>query len=120
MTTGHEQHGHRSMIEDFRKRLIISLVLTLPLLALSPLLQQLLGYSLSFSYAGWLSLLLSAVLYGYGAWPFLSGMVRELKQRLPGMMTLIGVAVTVAFAYSAATVFGLSGEPFFWELATLI
>ena len=52
--------------------------------------------------------------------PFLKGLVRELRERKPGMMTLVAVAITVAYTYSAATVFGLEGMPFFWELATLI
>ena len=63
---------------------------------------------------------LSSVVYFYGGWPFLTGIVRELTARRPGMMTLIALAITVAYFYSSAVVFGLAGEPFFWELATLI
>jgi P-type Cu2+ transporter len=56
----------------------------------------------------------------YGGWPFLRGLVRELGTRRPGMMTLVAVAITTAYVYSAAVVLGLGGETFFWELATLI
>ena len=63
---------------------------------------------------------LSAIIFFYGGWPFLKGFIEELKNKLPGMMTLIALAITVAFIYSSLVVFGLKGEIFFWELATLI
>jgi len=70
--------------------------------------------------ADWVLLGLSSFIYVYGGRPFLLGMVRELRQRAPGMMTLVAVAISVAYVYSAATVLGLAGMPFFWELATLV
>src|SRR6202035_3109631 len=63
---------------------------------------------------------LSSVVYFFGGWPFLKGLADEVKAKNPGMMTLIGFAITVAYIYSVATVFGLKGMDFFWELATLI
>jgi cation transport ATPase len=108
------------MIGDFRKRFWISLIVTIPILVLSPMIQELLGYSLEFSYSEYILFALSAFVYFYGGWPFLKGLVDELKERQPGMMTLIAVAITVAFGYSSATTFGLEGKKFFWELVTLI
>src|SRR5215831_6283639 len=67
-----------------------------------------------------MQLALASVVYFYGGWPFLRGIVSELRRREPGMMTLIAVAITVAYGYSAAVVLGLHGEVFFWELTTLI
>jgi P-type Cu2+ transporter len=117
----HDHSGHHAMmIEDFRKRFWISLIVTIPILVLSPMIQGLLGYSLEFSYSEYILFALSVFVYFYGGWPFLKGLVDELKERQPGMMTLIAVAITVAFGYSSATTFGLEGKKFFWELATLI
>ncbi len=70
--------------------------------------------------AGYVVFLLATILYFVGGWPFLSGLVKELKEKSPGMMTLIGMAITVAYGYSTAVTFGLPGMPFYWELATLI
>ena len=76
---------------------------------------------MSFPGSDLILLVLSTAVYVYGGWPFLKGIVQEVRDRLPGMMTLIAVAITVAYVFSAAVVLGLvSGEPFFWELATLI
>ena len=108
------------MIRDFRRRFCISAAVTLPILALSPLIQQLLGFKLSFPGAGYLLFGLSSFVFIYGGWPFLTGLVGEIGGRQPGMMTLIGVAISVAYVYSAGVTFGLQGEPFFWELATLV
>ncbi len=121
---GHGSHNHSShhamMIKDFKKRFWISLAVTLPILVLSPMIQGLLGYSLTFTFSAYVLFVLSAFVYFYGGWPFLKGLVDELKKKQPGMMTLIAVAITVAFGYSSATTFGLEGKKFFWELATLI
>lgn len=116
---GHHDH-HAMMIEDFKKRFWISLVLTIPVLALSHMIQQWLGFELSFAGNQYVLFGLSSIIYFYGGWPFLSGLINELKAKNPGMMTLIGVAITVAYVYSSAVVFGLEGMDFFWELATLI
>lgn len=115
----HSEH-HRLMIKDFRKRFWISLIITVPILVLSPLIQNALGYTLEFGLSKYLLFAFSAVIYFYGGWPFITGLVSEIKKKQPGMMTLIAVAITVAFAYSTATTFGLKGNSFFWELATLI
>lgn len=111
---------HAMMIKDFQKRFWISLIFTLPVLLLSPMIQDLLSYKLDFKYSAYLLFALSAFIFFYGGWPFLKGMIQELKKKQPGMMTLISVAIIVAFGYSTATTFGLEGKKFFWELATLI
>ncbi|MDY6868521.1 MAG: copper-translocating P-type ATPase, partial [Chloroflexota bacterium] len=64
--------------------------------------------------------LLSSIVFFYGGWPFLSGLYNELKKRQPGMMTLIGIAITAAYVYSTLVVFAVEGQVFFWELATLV
>ncbi|NII11196.1 copper-translocating P-type ATPase [Oleiagrimonas sp. C23AA] len=110
------------MVADFRRRFWISLALTLPVLVLSPMIQAVFGLQsrLSFAGSGYVLFALSACVFFYGGWPFLTGMAGELRQRKPGMMTLIAVAISVAFFYSSAVVFGLTGKVFFWELVTLI
>jgi P-type Cu2+ transporter len=116
---GHHDH-HAMMIEDFKKRFWISLVLTVPILTLSHMIQQLLGFELTFFGDQYVLFGLSTIVFFYGGWPFLKGLWDELKDKNPGMMTLIAVAITVAYVYSSAVVFGLEGMDFFWELATLI
>ncbi len=118
---GHASH-HEHMIADFRKRFWISLAVSIPILLLSPLIQQFLGLGTSIRFTGdkYLSFLLSSFVFFYGGYPFLKGMFDEFKKKQPGMMTLIAVAVSVAYFYSSAVVFGLEGKVFFWELATLI
>ena len=119
----HGQHNdHSHMVADFRLRFFISLALTIPILALSPMLQRLLGVEQSLTFAGSKYLLwaFATAVFFYGGWPFLKGIVSELKKLRPGMMTLIAVAISTAYIYSSAVVFGLSGGGFFWELATLI
>ncbi|MCB0105152.1 MAG: cadmium-translocating P-type ATPase [Caldilineaceae bacterium] len=110
------------MAADFRKRFWISLVLTLPILALSPLLQKLVGMREVISFFGDIYVLFgfASAVFWYGGWPFLKGLFHELRSRKPGMMTLVGVAITTAYAYSSAVVYGLTGKMFFWELATLV
>ncbi|ORC34706.1 copper-translocating P-type ATPase [Marispirochaeta aestuarii] len=115
----HNEH-HRMMIRDFRRRFYVTLVLTVPILALSKLIQQLLGFSFGFAGSDYVVFTLATVIFFYGGRPFLSGLISELKAKNPGMMTLIGLAISVAYVYSAAVTFGLQGSPFYWELATLI
>ena len=115
-----ENKNHTHMIEDFRRRFWVSLILTFPILILSPLIQGILGYELTFRFDNYLLFGLSSLVYFYGGWPFLTGLIDELKKKKPGMMTLIGVAISVAWAYSSAIALGLEGKSFFWELATLI
>jgi Cu2+-exporting ATPase len=122
----HQDHDrgdhHAHMVADFRRRFWVSLVLTLPILALSPLIQQFLGLKGAIEFPGDKYVLfgLSTVIFFYGGYPFLKGLADELKSKEPGMMTLISLAISVAYGYSSVVVFGLSGKVFFWELATLI
>ena len=117
----HNDH-HAHMAADFRKRFWISLVLTLPILVLSPMLQSLVGLRESIRFPGDIYVLFgfASAVFWYGGWPFLQGLFEELKSRRPGMMTLISVAIATAYLYSSAVVFGLTGKMFFWELATLV
>ena len=110
------------MVADFRRRFWVSLALTVPVLATSQMLADLLGLSRVLVFAGkaYVEFAFASAVYFYGGWPFLTGLVDELRKRLPGMMTLIALAITVAYAYSALVVFGLPGSVFFWETATLI
>ncbi len=121
-TQGHDNHSHDhgAMIADFRKRFWVALILTVPIVALAPMIQALAGYEFRFAGDRYVQFALASVLFFYGGWPFLRGLVDELRQRAPGMMTLIALAISVAYFYSSAVVFGLSGKIFFWELATLI
>lgn len=115
--------GHNtpsSGIADFRKRFYVVLVLTIPIMLLSEMIQHWLNIHISFPGSKYVLLTLASVVFFYGGWPFLKGLVGEIKVKNPGMMTLIGFAISVAYIYSAATVFGLQGMDFFWELATLI
>ena len=118
---GHQGH-HAHMAADFRKRFWISLVLTLPILALSPLLQTLVGLREAVRFSGDIYVLFgfSSAVFWYGGWPFLKGLTTELSSLKPGMMTLVAVAISTAYLYSSAVVFGLTGKMFFWELATLV
>ncbi|TMN23343.1 cadmium-translocating P-type ATPase [Lentibacillus cibarius] len=117
---GHDHHDHGDMINDFKKRFYISLVVTIPILILSPMLQSFAGVDWRFPFDQYIVFVLSTFLFFYGGWPFLTGGISELKNKNPGMMTLIGLAILVAYVYSSMTVFGWEGKDFFWELATLI
>ncbi|MFC7155165.1 heavy metal translocating P-type ATPase [Halomarina halobia] len=110
--------GHEAM---FRRRFFVSLVLSIPVLLYSEGLQALLGFSAPAVPGGeWISPVFAVVVFAYGGVPFLEMAVPELRTREPGMMTLISLAITVAFVYSLATVIALPGMDFFWELVTLI
>jgi Cu2+-exporting ATPase len=111
---------HKMMIQDFKKRFYISIIVTIPMLILSPTIQGWLNFQLIFPGRDYILLGLACFIYFYGGWPFLKGLVKEVKEKSIGMMTLIAVAISVAFIYSGAVVIGLQGQPFFWELATLI
>ncbi len=119
MGTMHHDH-HKMMIDDFKRRFYVTLIITIPVMLLSPMIQQWFHFNIAFNGSTYLLFALSTVVFLYGGWPFLTGIVEELKQKKPGMMTLIAVAITSAYAYSVATVFGLQGMDFFWELCTLI
>ena len=110
------------MVDDFRRRFWVSLALTVPVLATSEMIQHLLGLRGAVAFPGhrYVEFAFASGVYLYGGWPFLTGLVDELRRRLPGMMTLVALAITVAYVYSALVVFGLPGSVFFWETATLI
>ncbi|MGZ5499406.1 MAG: heavy metal translocating P-type ATPase, partial [Candidatus Aminicenantales bacterium] len=118
----HSAGGHGQHLGDLKKRFWISLAASLPVLALSPMVQGFLGLGSSLRFPGdsIVLFIVSSFVYFYGGRPFLEGLRDELKSRRPGMMTLIAVAITTAYVYSSAVVFGLRGNIFFWELATLI
>ena len=120
--SAHGGHDHSYMVSDFRRRFWISLALTIPVLATSEMVRHLLGLRglLAFPGARYVEFGFASAVYFYGGWPFLTGLIAELRKRLPGMMTLVGLAISVAYLYSAAVVFGLRGTVFFWETATLI
>src|SRR5258706_5584699 len=116
---GHVDHtGHEQM---FRTRFWISLVLSIPVLTFSPMIQEWMGFRLpSFPGGQWIPLLFSLVIFGYGGVLFLQRAVPEIRTRRPGMMTLISLAISVAFVYSLLAQLAGLGEGFFWELVTLI
>jgi P-type Cu2+ transporter len=116
----HDHHSH--MIEDFRKRFWICLVITIPIMLLSQMIQEWIGLHDLLQFPGDKFVLfgLSSFVFFYGGYPFLKGFFDEIKAGRPGMMTLIAVAISTAYFYSSAVVFGLSGEVFFWEIATLV
>ncbi|WP_318531534.1 hypothetical protein [Methanohalophilus profundi] len=122
---GNNGHSHHAMmLEDFRKRFFVSVVFTIPVLFLSPIIRQGLesaGVSLpTIAGASYLLFAFSTLIFFYGGKPFLTELVSELRSRQPGMMTLIAVAISVTYIYSSLVVFGLAGKFFFWELATLL
>ena len=108
------------MIDDFKKRFYVVLILTIPIMLLSQMIQHWLKVDWQFAGSQYVLFALSSIVFFYGGWPFLKGLVDEAKAKIPGMMFLIGFAITVAYIYSVAVVFGLQGMDFFWELATLI
>ena len=117
---GHDKHeGHSP--EMFRDRLLVSVLLTIPILYFSPQIQDWFGYeAVSFPGSEWVTPVLSTILFVYAGSVFLKGGYREIRLRQPGMMTLISMAISVAYFYSLAVSFGLDGDPFYWELATLL
>lgn len=116
---GHDKHaGHN--VADFWKRFVISSIVSIPVLVLSHTIQTWLGFELSFLGDKYILATLSTFIFIYGGYPFLKGLVDEVKANAIGMMTLIGVAITVAWAYSVAITFGLPGMDFYWEMVTLI
>jgi Cu2+-exporting ATPase len=116
---GHDKHaGHN--ISDFRKRFIVCTLLSIPVLALSHMIQLWLGFELKFPGDKYILAILSTFIFIYGGYPFLKGLYDEVNDKAIGMMTLIGVAISVSWAYSFAITLGLKGMDFYWEMATLI
>jgi Cu2+-exporting ATPase len=119
-TPGERHAGHSVAV--FQRRFWISLALSVPIVLLSPMIQHGLGLGERLRFRGdqYIVLALASAVYFYGGWPFLAGLVGEIKRKQPGMMTLIAFAITTAYVYSTFVVAGLSGQGFFWELATLV
>jgi len=121
--SNHKRHGHQrhaGHIAEFKKRFWVSLLFTIPILLLSEMIQMWFRFVLEIPFQKHVLFFLSLIVYLYGGLPFLKGMIQEIRRRQPGMMTLISTAISVAFFYSAGTVFIISGKDFFWELATLL
>jgi P-type Cu2+ transporter len=117
---GHDKHAGHS-VAMFRDKFRLTLLLTIPTLIWGHMLQSVLGYRApQFPGSSWIPPLFGTVVFFYGGWPFIQGAVRELRDRLPGMMTLIALAITVAFGFSAAVTLGYPGMPLWEELATLV
>ena len=116
---GHDKHaGHSPAM--FKQRFFVCLALTLPIIYLSPMFQMWFGYqALQFPGVNWITLILATIVYFYGGWVFLKGAWYEFRSKI-GMMTLVALAITVAFVYSVAVTLGLQGDSFYWELATLV
>ena len=111
------------MVADYQRRFWVSLVLTIPVLILSPMVRDFAGQGMTplFAAEEWVALALSSIIYFWGGWPFLTGALPEIRTGRPGMMTLVALAISTAYFYSAAVTLGLpGGEPFYWELATLV
>ena len=117
--TGHDKHaGHN--VSDFLKRFIVCSMVSVPVLILSPMIQSWFGFEFNFKSAKYVLAALATFIFIYGGYPFLRGLYDEVNDKAIGMMTLIGIAVSVAWVYSFATTFGLPGMDFYWEMATLI
>ncbi|MEK4554428.1 MULTISPECIES: copper-translocating P-type ATPase [Jeotgalicoccus] len=116
--SGHDHHAH--MVTDFRNKFFIILIFTIPIVLLSPMIQNFIGVDWQFTGDSYIVAALATFVYFYGGWPFIKGAYDELKNKEPGMMTLIAMAISVAYFYSMAVVFGFNGEEIFWELATLV
>ncbi|GAB2637210.1 heavy metal translocating P-type ATPase [Kribbella swartbergensis] len=116
---GHDKHaGHDP--EMFRQKFWLSLLLTLPIVATSHMVMDWFGYTLDFPGIDWVGPVLGTFVFFYGGWPFLVGGVREARDRAPGMMLLISMAITVAYVASLATSLGAFDLDFWWELAALV
>ncbi|MDO8505946.1 MAG: heavy metal translocating P-type ATPase [bacterium] len=116
----HDKHAGHS-VNMFKTRFWLCLVLTIPILAYADVVQKLFRIQLpEFPGHMYATLVLASVIFFYGGWVFIKGALAELKHRLPGMMTLITLAIVTAYAYSVVATFTPIGEPLFWEIATLI
>ena len=117
---GHDRHAGHS-VEMFRDRFWLTLALTIPTLAWSDMIQHWFGFRAPvFPGSAYIPAVFGTAVYVYGGWVFLASGIRELRDRLPGMMTLISLAISVAFFFSLAVTLGYPGEALWWELATLV
>ena len=134
-SVGHEQHGHGTRqpqphgghgkhaghhVATFRRRFWWSLLLSVPVVATSHMVMDWFGYDLAFAGVAWVGPVLGSVVFLWGAWPFLDGGRREVRERSPGMMLLIAMAITVAYVASMATSLGAFELDFWWELSLLV
>ena len=118
---GHDKHAGHS-VEMFRRKFLGTVLLSVPTLVWAPMIQHWFGYE---AWGGpdvsrWISAIFGTLVFVYGGWVFIKGALGELADRRPGMMTLIALAITVAFVFSLAVTFGFPGMDLWWELATLI
>ena len=118
---GHDKHAGHS-VEMFRRKFVGTLLLSIPTLVWAPMIQHWFGYAAPGGPAAsrWIPALFGTLVFAYGGWVFLRGAVAELADRRPGMMTLIALAISVAFLFSLAVTFGFPGMDLWWELATLV
>src|SRR5262245_44394864 len=116
----HAAHAGHS-VAMFRDKFFVSLLLTIPTLLWGHMLQRAFGYTApQFPGSDWIPPVFGTAVFIYGGSVFIQGAIRELKDRRPGMMTLIALAISVAFAFSAAVTLGFPGMPLWEELSTLV
>ncbi|HLS81553.1 MAG TPA: heavy metal translocating P-type ATPase [Steroidobacter sp.] len=117
----HDKHAGHS-VEMFRQKFLGTLLLTIPTVIWAPMIQEWFGYEAPGGpeASRWISALFGTLVFAYGGWIFIRGAVGELRARLPGMMTLIALAISVAFVFSLAVTFGFPGMDLWWELGTLV
>ena len=116
----HDKHAGHS-VAMFKDKFWLSLILTIPVLAYSEMIQQWLNFTPpSFPGSQYVPFIFSTIIFFYGGLVFIKSAIGELKAKLPGMMTLISLAIITAYVYSVATLFFIEGDGFFWELATLV
>ncbi len=121
MVGGHDKHAGHS-VEMFRRKFWGTLLLSIPTIVWAPMIQHWFGYEARGGPVAsrWVPAIFGTLVFGYGGWVFIRGAVSEMRDRLPGMMTLISLAITVAFGFSLAVTFGFPGSDLWWELATLV
>src|SRR4051794_37224857 len=119
-----DQHSHTTHtghhVQQFQRRFWRSLLLTIPVVVTSDMVMDWFGYQLEFAGIKWVGPVFGSVIFFWGGWPFLSGARRELRDRRPGMMLLIAMAITVAYAASIATSLRWFDLDFWWELSALV
>ena len=118
---GHDKHAGHS-VEMFREKFWGTLLLSLPTLVWAPMIQHWLGFEApgGARASRWIPAIFGTLVFGYGGWVFIKGAIGEIRDRLPGMMTLISLAISVAFIFSLAVTFGFPASDLWWELATLV
>jgi P-type Cu2+ transporter len=119
--SGHDKHAGHS-VDMFRQKFWGTLLLSIPTVIWGPMIQHWFGYEAPGGPVAsrWIPAVFGTLVFGYGGWVFIQGAVNEIRDRLPGMMTLISLAITVAFGFSLAVTFGFPGSDLWWELATLV